>query len=80
MGFNGKGWKTTRTGLEFDKVGDLSGGDVDDDRVVDGDVRVGVADGAAVVGDQERHLLRPHAHPLHLAQLELKHTHALLFC
>ena len=43
--------------VELDKVAELALLEVVLDRVVDGDVGVGVADGAAVVGDQERNAL-----------------------
>jgi len=43
------------TVVEPDEVLDLASLKVDTDAIVDTDVRVGVADGAAIVGDNERH-------------------------
>lgn len=60
------------TGLELDEVHDLAGGDVELHRVVDLDQRVRVAQRAPVVRHQERHVLRAHRHPSHLAQLVLR--------
>jgi hypothetical protein len=57
--------------IELDGVGDLAGGEVDLDGIVDLDVRVGVADGATVVGDQARNALGTNVYALDLAKLVL---------
>jgi hypothetical protein len=59
------------TSVELDKVGDLAGGKVDLDSVVDLDQRVGVADGSRIVRDQEWDSTTAELHALDLAQLVL---------
>lgn len=59
-------------GFEANVIGDLSGGDVDLDDVVDLDAWIGVADGAAVGGDQEGNLLWADDVFLHFAELVLE--------
>ena len=56
-------------GLELDKVNDLVLDEVDLDGVVDLDGRVGVADGASVVGDEVRDTLGAKLDLLDLAEL-----------
>lgn len=54
---------------EGDELGDLVGGDVELDGVVDLDGRVRVADGTAVGGDDVRDTLAAKSDPLDLAEL-----------
>lgn len=56
-------------GLERDRVDDLGLFNVEPDRVVDADDRVGVADGPAVVGDEEGDALGAELDALDLAEL-----------
>lgn len=58
-------------GLELEHVHHLAGRDVVLDRIVLVDDRIRVADGAPVVGQDERHLLRADLDALHLQQLVL---------
>lgn len=57
--------------FELEHVQHLAGGDVVLDRVVLVDLRIRIADGAAVVRQQERHALRSDLDALHLQQLVL---------
>lgn len=63
--------------VELDEVEDFGGGDFHLDRVVDVDDRIGVPDGAAVVGHEERDPFRARLDPLHLAQFVLHTKNAL---
>lgn len=55
--------------IEVDKFSDLSGLNIDLDSIVDLDGRVGVADGAGVVGDEIRDTLGTELHALDLGEL-----------
>ena len=57
------------TSVEVNKVGDLVRGEVELDRVVDLDLRVGVADRAAIVGDDVRDTLGAESDLLDLEEL-----------
>ena len=56
-------------GVEVNKVGDLVRGEVELDRVVDLDLRVGVADRAAIVGDDVGNALGAESDLLDLEEL-----------
>ena len=56
--------------VEFDESNDFAGGEVDLDDVVLTDVRVGVADGATIVGADERDSARKQTDLLDTAELE----------
>lgn len=55
--------------LEANVIGDFAGGDVELDRVVDLDGWVRIADGAAIVRDEEWDFLGRHSEAFHLAEL-----------
>lgn len=61
-----------RTSLEFDVVGNLAGGDINLNHIIDTDHWVGVSDGASVGCDQEWNLLWSDLNALHLAELVLE--------
>ena len=63
---------TILTSVKLDEFLHLAGGDVDLHGVVDLDQGVGVADGAAVVGGDVRHVLGPGGNLAHTAQLVLR--------
>ena len=57
------------TGVEFHKVGNFAGFQVELDGVVDFDERIRVTDGSSVMGHDVRYALRSDGHFSHLAEL-----------
>ena len=58
-------------GLELDSLDDLASGDIDLDGIIGLDQRIGVADGAAIMGDNNGDLLQSDVASVDTAQLEL---------
>lgn len=59
-------------GIKFNVIGDLRRGNVQLNSVVGLDDWIGIANGAAIMCNQEWHILRSQLGLLHLAQLVLK--------
>ena len=57
--------------IKLDEVADLARGNINPDSIIYFDLRVGVADGPAVMSHTVRDALSSHLHSLHLTQLEL---------